>query len=193
MKNKQSKVYGLKFSYGEYAFKASEVGREFGYRSLQKNFEASRKAETNVSDQVIRKSSENTDTMETGYQLVPPSRSYSPRPTEEVPQIAKAVSEVSDAVISAADEIVEELGEMIHHLHIAKIMQKQHGSASSDTKPTERRSEDEDIVPHPTKNSITKMQKEEYSLKTLVIRQKSIIFANKITSVSLFGRNSFLI
>jgi mobilization protein len=51
--------------------------------------------------------------METGYQLVPPSRSYSPRPTEEVPQIAKAVSEVSDAVISAADEIVEELGEMI--------------------------------------------------------------------------------
>ena len=113
MKNKQGKVYGLKFSYGEYAFKASEVGREFGYRSLQKNFEASRKAETNVSDQVIRKSSENTDTMETGYQLVPPSRSYSPRPTEEVPQIAKAVSEVSDAVISAADEIVEELGEMI--------------------------------------------------------------------------------
>ena len=71
MKNKQGKVYGLKFSYGEYAFKASEVGREFGYRSLQKNFEASRKAETNVSDQVIRKSSENTDTMETGYQLVP--------------------------------------------------------------------------------------------------------------------------
>ena len=43
MKNKQSKVYGLKFSYGEYAFKASEVGREFGYRSLQKNFEAGKK------------------------------------------------------------------------------------------------------------------------------------------------------
>ena len=113
MRNKQGKVYGLKFSYGEYAFKASEVGREFGYRSLQKNFEADKKADTNISDQVIRKSSEHTDTKEVGYQLVPPSRSYSPRPTEEVPQIAKAVSEVSDAVISAADEIVEELGEMI--------------------------------------------------------------------------------
>ena len=80
MKNKQSKVYGLKFSYGEYAFKASEVGREFGYRSLQKNFEAGKKADTNISDQVIRKSSKHTDTKEVGYQLVLPSRSYSPPP-----------------------------------------------------------------------------------------------------------------
>ena len=113
MKNKQSKVYGLKFSYGEYAFKASEVGREFGYRSLQKNFEAGKKANTNKSDQVIRKSSKHTDTKDAGYQLVPPSRSYSPPPTKETPQIAHTVKEVADAAISAADDLVEGLSGMI--------------------------------------------------------------------------------
>ena len=85
MKNKQGKVYGLKFSFGGQSFKASEVGREFGYHSLQKNFEASQKAETNVSAQVIRKSSEHTDTKDAGYQLVPPRLSYSPRATEDTP------------------------------------------------------------------------------------------------------------
>ena len=39
MKNKQGKVYGLKFTYGEHSFKASEIGREFGYRTLPKQFE----------------------------------------------------------------------------------------------------------------------------------------------------------
>ena len=113
MKNKQSKVYGLKFSYGEYAFKASEVGREFGYRSLQKNFEAGKKADTNISDQVIRKSSKHTDTKDAGYQLVPPRLSYSPRATEDTPQIARAIRAVADTAISAADELVEGVGGMI--------------------------------------------------------------------------------
>ena len=36
MRNKQGKIYGLKFSYAGQSFKASEIGREFGYRSLQK-------------------------------------------------------------------------------------------------------------------------------------------------------------
>ena len=113
MKNKQSKVYGLKFSYGEYAFKASEVGREFGYRSLQKNFEAGKKADTNISDQVIRKSSKHTDTKDAGYQLVPPSRSYTPQPTEEAPQIAQTIRAVADTTISVADDLVEGVGGMI--------------------------------------------------------------------------------
>ena len=39
MKNKQGKVYGLKFTYGDHSFKASEIGREFGYRTLPKQFE----------------------------------------------------------------------------------------------------------------------------------------------------------
>ena len=38
LKNKQGKVYGLKFTYDGYSFKASEIGREFGYRSLPKHF-----------------------------------------------------------------------------------------------------------------------------------------------------------
>ena len=112
MKNKQSKVYGLKFSYGEYSFKASEVGREFGYRSLQKNFETGQKSQGNVSDQAMHKSSEHTETKDEGYQLVPPSRSYSPT-TKETPQIAQTVREVADAAISAADDLVEGVGGMI--------------------------------------------------------------------------------
>ena len=39
MKNKQGKVYGLKFTYDGHSFKASEIGREFGYRILPKQFE----------------------------------------------------------------------------------------------------------------------------------------------------------
>lgn len=36
--NKQGNVYGLHFVYGGLQFKASEIGREFGYRTLQKQF-----------------------------------------------------------------------------------------------------------------------------------------------------------
>ncbi len=39
MKNKQGKVYGLKFTYGGHSFKASEISREFGFRTLPKQFE----------------------------------------------------------------------------------------------------------------------------------------------------------
>ena len=113
MRNKQGKIYGLKFSYAGQSFKASEIGREFGYHSLQKNFEASQKAETNVSAQVIRKSSKHTDTKDAGYQLVPPSRSYSPPPTKETPKIAQTIRDMADAAISTADDLVEGVGGMI--------------------------------------------------------------------------------
>ena len=93
MKNKQSKVYG--------------------YRSLQKNFEAGKKADTNISDQVIRKSSKHTDTKDAGYQLVPPSRSYSLPPTKETPKIAQTIRDMADAAISTADDLVEGVGGMI--------------------------------------------------------------------------------
>ena len=39
MKNKQGKVYGLKFTYDGQSFKASEIGRDFGFRTLPKLFE----------------------------------------------------------------------------------------------------------------------------------------------------------
>jgi hypothetical protein len=38
VKNKQDKIYGIRFSYEGQTFKASEIGREFGYRSLANNF-----------------------------------------------------------------------------------------------------------------------------------------------------------
>ena len=76
MKNKQDMVYGLKLSYGEHTFKASEVGREFGYRSLQKNFEAINKEEQNKPRQTIQEPMEKEEQPDKGYQLVPKSRSH---------------------------------------------------------------------------------------------------------------------
>ncbi len=38
MKNKQDRIYGLRFEYTGQTFKASEIGREFGYRSLLNQF-----------------------------------------------------------------------------------------------------------------------------------------------------------
>lgn len=38
MENKQGKTYGLRFEYAGQTFKASEIGREFGYRSLLNQF-----------------------------------------------------------------------------------------------------------------------------------------------------------
>jgi len=40
-KNKQGKTYGIRFSYAGHTFKASEIGREFGYHSLAGNFSSS--------------------------------------------------------------------------------------------------------------------------------------------------------
>lgn len=40
-KNKQGKTYGIRFTYEGQTFKASEIGREFGFRSLAGNFSSS--------------------------------------------------------------------------------------------------------------------------------------------------------
>ena len=111
MKNKQGNVYGLKFSYGEHTFKASEIGREFGYRSLQKNFEVANKAETKKTitkaHTIADKTTKNKVQSYTGYQLVPPSRSYIP-PTKanEGSSIAQAVGNVASAALNAAEEMI---------------------------------------------------------------------------------------
>ena len=96
MKNKQGNVYGLKFSYAGQSFKASEIGREFGYRSLQKNFEPTEKKELHAA----------------GYQLVPKSRSSISR-DNDTPQVQNSIGAVADTIVSAADEVVEGLGGMI--------------------------------------------------------------------------------
>ena len=112
MKNKQGKVYGLKFSYGEYAFKASEVGREFGYRSLQKNFEATNQEEYKNPHQTIQDPAEKNEQPNVDYQLVPKSRSSISR-DNDTPQVQNSMGAVADTIVSAADEVVEGLGDLM--------------------------------------------------------------------------------
>ncbi|EID33841.1 relaxase/mobilization nuclease domain protein [Prevotella sp. oral taxon 306 str. F0472] len=112
MKNKQGKVYGLKFSYCGQTFKASEIGREFGYRSLQKNFEATNKEESKMPHQTIQKPTERKEQSDTGYQLVPPSRSSISR-DNDTSQVQNPIGAVAGTIVSAADELMEGLGDLI--------------------------------------------------------------------------------
>ncbi len=112
MKNKQGKVYGLKFSFGGQSFKASEIGREFGYRSLQKSFEPTDREESRNLHQTVQKSREKNELPDTGYQLVPPSRSSISR-DNDIPQAQNPIGTVADTIVSAADEVMEGLGELI--------------------------------------------------------------------------------
>ena len=119
LKNKQGKVYGLKFSFNGQSFKASEIGREFGYRSLQKNFEAGNKAETKeimTKAQIMAHEQEKSKPQpDTAYQLVPPSRPYiSPANTKESSSIAQAVGNVASTAINAAEEIISSAGGLIN-------------------------------------------------------------------------------
>ena len=115
LKNKQGKVYGLKFAYDGQTFKASEIGREFGYRSLQKNFEISNKTEPKKATTMADDPAKNRTQSDTGYQLVPPSRSYiSPANTNESSSIAQAVGNVASTAINAAEEIISGAGGLIN-------------------------------------------------------------------------------
>ena len=119
LKNKQGKVYGLKFSFGGQSFKASEIGREFGYRSLQKNFEIANKAETKETitkaHTIADKTTKNKVQSDTGYQLVPPSRSYiPPTKTNESSSIAQAVGNVASTALNAAEEMISGAGGLIN-------------------------------------------------------------------------------
>ena len=114
LKNKQGKIYGLKFSYNGQSFKASEIGREFGYRSLQKNFEISNKTESKNATTMADEPAKNKTQSDTGYQLVPPSRSYtSLANTNESSSIAQAVGNVASTAINAAEEIISGAGGLI--------------------------------------------------------------------------------
>ena len=112
MRNKQGKIYGLKFSYAGQSFKASEIGREFGYRSLQKNFEAANKEKQKKPHQTIQEPIEKKEQLDTGYQLVPPSRSSISR-DNDTSQVQNPIGAVADTIVSAADELMEGLGDLI--------------------------------------------------------------------------------
>ena len=112
LKNKQGKVYGLKFSYAGQSFKASEIGREFGYHSLQKNFEQDNNIESKKSHLTIQEPTEKKEQPNVDYQLVPKSRSSISR-DNDTPQVQNSIGAVADTIVSAADEVVEGLGDLI--------------------------------------------------------------------------------
>ena len=112
LKNKQGNVYGLKFSYCGQTFKASGIGREFGYRSLKKNFEVTNKEESKMPHQTIQEPIEKKEQPDTGYQLVPPSRSSISRDNDS-PRAQNSIGAVADTIVSAADELMEGLGDLI--------------------------------------------------------------------------------
>ena len=112
MKNKQGKVYGLKFSFGGQSFKASEIGREFGYRSLQKNFETINKEESRKPHLTVQEPTERKEQPNTGYQLIPPSRSSISR-ENDTSQVQNPIGAVADTIVGAADELMEGLGDLI--------------------------------------------------------------------------------
>ena len=112
MKNKQDKVYGLRFSYAGQSFKASEIGREFGYHSLQKNFEPTNKEESRKPHLTVQKPTERKGQPDTGYQLVPPSRSLISRENDTL-RAQNSIGAVADTIVSATDELMEGLGDLI--------------------------------------------------------------------------------
>ena len=115
LKNKQGKIYGLKFAYSGQTFKASEIGSEFGYHSLQKNFEISNTTEPKRVTAMEDEPEKNRTQSHTGYQLVPPSRSYtSPANTNKSSSIAQAVGNVASTALSAAEEIISGAGGLIN-------------------------------------------------------------------------------
>ena len=89
MKNKQGKVYGLKFTYDGHSFKASEIGREFGYRTLPKQFEIG-----NAQKSII------------------PFAHSSTRSTKDSSLIAQVTSPVVDVALDTAGSLLSETGEV---------------------------------------------------------------------------------
>ena len=89
MKNRQGKVYGLKFTYDGHSFKASEIGRDFGYRTLLKQFEAG-----NVQKPII------------------PSSHSSMRSTNDSTPIAQVAVSAVDTVLDTAESLLSETGEV---------------------------------------------------------------------------------
>ena len=89
LKNKQGKVYGLKFTYDGQSFKASEIGREFGFRSLPKQFKS-----------------------DNAQNLIIPSSHFSMRSTNDSTPIAQVASPVVDVALDAAESFLSETGEV---------------------------------------------------------------------------------
>ena len=84
-----SHKYGLKFTYDGHSFKASEIGREFGFRTLPKQFESNN-----------------------AQNLIIPSSHSSMRSTTDSTPIAHVVSPVVDVALDTAGSLLSEVGEV---------------------------------------------------------------------------------
>ena len=62
--------------------------------------------------QTIQKPTEKKEQPDTGYQLVPPSRSSISR-DNDTPRVQNPIGAVTDTIVSAADELMEGLGDLI--------------------------------------------------------------------------------
>ena len=89
MKNKQGKVYGLKFIYDGHSFKASKIGREFGYHTLPKQFESN-----NAQKSII------------------PFTHFSTRSTNDSTPIIQITGSVVDTALDAAESLLSETVEV---------------------------------------------------------------------------------
>ena len=118
MKNKQGNVYGLKFSHCGQTFKASEIGGEFGYHSLQKNFETTNKTDPKQAmtkaPTIEHESVKSKTQLDIDYQLVPLSRSIPPTKANESSSIAQAVGNVASTALNAAEEMISGAGGLIN-------------------------------------------------------------------------------
>ena len=86
MKNKQGKVYGLKFTYDGHSFKASEIGREFGYCILPKQFEIGNAQKPIIQSSMI--------------------------PTKDSALIAQVAGAAVDVALDTAGSLLSETGEV---------------------------------------------------------------------------------
>ena len=86
MKNKQGTVYGMKFTYDGHSFKASEIGREFGFHTLPKQFEIGNAQKPIIQSSMI--------------------------PTKDSTPTAQVASPVVDVALDAAESLLSETGEV---------------------------------------------------------------------------------
>ena len=79
---------------------------------MQKNFEPTNREEPRKPHLTVQEPTERIERPDTGYQLVPPSRSSISR-DNDTPQVQNSIDAVADTIVSAADEVVEGLGDLI--------------------------------------------------------------------------------
>ena len=105
-------VYDTTFLSNRAAKVAKEISREFGYRSLKKNFEPTNNEELKKLHHTTQEPTERKELHAAGYQLISPSCSSISR-DNDTPRVQDSIGAVADTIVSAADEVVEELGNLI--------------------------------------------------------------------------------